>query len=167
MNVGSDDAASPAQKLLSHHVLPTRIRELLIWTWCILARMYHRNDQQTTKVHLFHRDALTADDLAGRLHGDFQKRLYSCRSGAGATLAGMWQVTGRPRRWARYYRCSDGCSIVRKWRFKIMVDYPLRRMKLMLGAMSSSQQIISSLCEHVCGITTMNRFQHVKELCEN
>jgi len=29
MNVGSDDAALPAQKLLSHHVLSARIRELL------------------------------------------------------------------------------------------------------------------------------------------
>jgi len=121
MNVGSDDAGSPAQKLLSHHVLPTRIRELLDLDVVYTGPGVPPERSRTTKAHLFRRGALTADDLADRLHGDLQKgfiraevvpapRLLECGSyGAAKT---MGQVRGE----GRDYVLADQDVILIKWK---------------------------------------------------
>lgn len=58
---------------LSHHVLPSMICKLLDLIVVYTGPGVPPERSRTTKAHLFSNNSWTADDLAGRLHGDIRK----------------------------------------------------------------------------------------------
>ena len=58
---------------LSHNALPTRVRGMLGLSVCYTGPGVPAERSRTTRAHLFPRGGLTAEQLAGRIHGDIQR----------------------------------------------------------------------------------------------
>lgn len=70
MESSQDDSLS---KLLSYHVLPLLVKDLLELLLVYTGPGVPSDRSQTTKTHLLSSGSMTASDLAGRLHGEIQR----------------------------------------------------------------------------------------------
>ncbi len=73
LGVGLEQPTQPFDELLSYNVLPSMVKELLNLSLVYTGPGVPPERSRTTKSYLMSNNGWTADDLAGRLHGDIKR----------------------------------------------------------------------------------------------
>ena len=126
--LGMDDSVGitswqDLEKLLSYNVLPHAIQTMLDLAVVYTGPGVPPERSQTTKAHLFSpsREAWTAHDLAGRLHGDIQRGFIKAEVVSASNLLTLdsWTAAkeaGRIRTEGKQYRLEPNDVVLIKWK---------------------------------------------------
>lgn len=110
--------------LFSYNTLPSLIQKILNLSVVYTGPGVPPERSQTTRAHLFRRGALTASDLAGRIHGDIQKGFIRAEVTEVTDLLGSGccdcytdaKEKGVVRTEGRDYVLEDGDVVLIKWK---------------------------------------------------
>lgn len=128
LGVSSDDLVGPTSKgiggdldsILSYGALPQAILSLLNLSLAYTGPGVPRERSQTTRAHLFRRHALSAEGLAGRIHGDILKGFIKAEISPANELLGFESFTdakdaGAIRMEGREYLLKDADVVLVRW----------------------------------------------------
>lgn len=115
------DAKECLELGLSHRVLPTMVRQLLGLDLVYTGPGVPRENTETVKAHLVRRGSLTAEGLAGRLHGDILRGFVCAEVAPAATLLqhasySRAKDAGCVRTEGRGYVLAPSDVVLVKWR---------------------------------------------------
>jgi len=115
------DAKECLELGLSHRVLPTMVRQLLGLDLVYTGPGVPRENTETVKAHLVRRGSLTAEGLAGRLHGDILRGFVCAEVAPAAALLqhasySRAKDAGCVRTEGRGYVLAPSDVVLVKWR---------------------------------------------------